>query len=136
MNKKKNKGERSAHMQEVSAGLQDVLGMTQWREAHPRATLREIEAAVDAQMNQLRAQLIQDLVHMGEGEGWNEAAPEDRPRCERCGTALVARGKQTRFLQTNGGEAIKLERRYATCPQCGQGIFPAFMSNWDWMERG
>jgi len=29
MNKKKNKGERSAQMQEVSAGLQDVLGMTQ-----------------------------------------------------------------------------------------------------------
>ncbi len=44
MNKKKNKGERSAQMQEVSAGLQDVLGMNQWREAHPKATLREIDA--------------------------------------------------------------------------------------------
>ncbi len=56
MNKKKNKGERSAQMQAVSAGLQDVLGMNQWRAAHPKATLREIEEAVDAQMNQLRAQ--------------------------------------------------------------------------------
>jgi ribosomal protein S27AE len=124
MNKKKNKGERSAHLQEVSAGLQDVLGMTQWREAHPKASLHEIEAAVDAQMNQLRAQLIQELVQMGEREEWNEASPADRPRCERCGTAVVARGKQTRFLQTNGGEAIKLERRDGTCPECGQGIFP------------
>jgi hypothetical protein len=34
MNKKKNKGERSAQMRAVSAGLQDVLGMTQWRAAH------------------------------------------------------------------------------------------------------
>jgi ribosomal protein S27AE len=124
MNKKKNKGTRSAQMQEVSAGLQDVLGMTQWREAHPQATLREIEEAVDAQMNQLRAQLIQELVHMGERGEWSEGPPESRPRCERCGTVLLSRGKQTRFLQTNGGEAIKLERRYGTCPHCGHGIFP------------
>src|SRR6266567_9109231 len=108
MNKKKNKGERSAQMQEVSAGLQDVLGMNQWREAHPKASLREIEEAVDAQMNQLRAQLIQELVQMGEAHEWSDAAPEARPRCERCGTTLVARGKQTRWLQTNGGEALKL----------------------------
>lgn len=111
-------------MQMVSAGLQDVLGMNQWRAAHPQATLREIEEAVDAQMNQLRAQLIQELVQMGEGGEWSEAPAEHRARCERCGTVLVARGKQTRFLQTNGGEAIKLERNYGTCPDCGQGIFP------------
>ena len=124
MNKKKNKGERSAQMQEVSAGLQDVLGMAQWRQAHPHATLREIEEAVDAQMNQLRAQLIQELVQLGEVGEWSEAPPEERPRCEHCGTVLLSRGKQTRYLQTNGGEAIKLERRYGTCPDCGQGIFP------------
>jgi ribosomal protein S27AE len=123
MNKKKNKGERSAQMRAVSAGLQDVLGMTQWRAAHPKATLREIEEAVDAQMNQLRAQLIQELVHMGEADEWSAGPTEGHPRCERCGTGLVARGKQTRFLQTNAGEAVKLERRYGTCPECGQGIF-------------
>jgi hypothetical protein len=111
-------------MQKVSAGLQDVLGMTQWRKAHPKATLREFEEVVDAQMNQLRAQLIQELVHMGEVGEWSEEPPEARPRCERCGTVLVSHGKQTRWLQTNGGEAVKLERRYGTCPQRGYGIFP------------
>lgn len=50
MNKKKNKRERSAQMQAVSAGLQDVLGMNQWRQDHPKATLREIEDAVDERM--------------------------------------------------------------------------------------
>lgn len=124
MNKKKNKGERSAHMQEVSAGLQDVLGMNQWRAAHPQATLREIEDAVDAQLTQLRARLIQELVQQGEAGEWSEAPPEARPRCERCGTVLVSRGQQTRWVQTNGGEALKLERRYGTCPDCGQGLFP------------
>src|SRR5437660_1729428 len=48
MKAKKNKRERSEQMKEVSAGLQDVLGMTQWRKEHPQATWAEIEAAVAA----------------------------------------------------------------------------------------
>ena len=52
MKAKKNKRERSEQMQQVSAGLRDVLGMTQWRKEHPKATWAEIEAAVDEQINQ------------------------------------------------------------------------------------
>jgi hypothetical protein len=55
----------------VSAGLRDVMGMTQWRKEHPKATWAEIEAAVDERMNQWRAQLIQDVVQIGETEDWN-----------------------------------------------------------------
>lgn len=68
MKARKNKRERSPQMQQVSAGLRDVLGMTAWRQEHPKATWAEIEAAVDEQINQLRAQLLQDLVQMGESE--------------------------------------------------------------------
>ena len=32
--------------------------------------------------------------------------------------------EQTRYLQTTGGEAVKLTRTYGTCPQCGVGFFP------------
>jgi ribosomal protein S27AE len=124
MNKKKNKAERSAQMQEVSAGLQEVLGMNQWHQEHPKATLREIEEAVDERMNQVRAQLIQEIAQMSAVEEWSQGPEEERPTCTRCGTVLVSRGKQTRWLQTNGGEALKLERSYGTCPDCGQGIFP------------
>ncbi len=124
MNKKKNKGERSAHMQEVSAGLQDVLGMNQWRREHPKATLREIEEAVDERLHQLRAQLVQEVAQMSEVGEWSQQPEEERPRCVHCGTVLLSRGKQTRWLQTTGGEAIKLERSYGTCPDCGQGLFP------------
>jgi ribosomal protein S27AE len=124
MNKKKNKAERSPQTRQVSEGARDLLGINHWRKEHPKATLREIEAAVDERMNQLRAQLIQEVVQMSEAGEWSEAPQEDRPRCERCGNVLLARGKQTRFLQTNGGEALKLERSYGTCPDCGQGIFP------------
>ncbi len=124
MKAKKNKRERSEQMQRVSAGLQDVLGMTQWRKEHPRATWAEIEAAVDAQINQLRAQLLQDLVLLGEDEDWSELPEEERPKCATCGTPLWARGEQTRYLQTTGGEAVKLTRTYGTCPSCGVGFFP------------
>jgi hypothetical protein len=124
MNKKKNKAERSAQMQEVSARLQDVLGMTQWRHEHPQATLREIEEAVDERMNRLRAQLIQEIAQMSAVEEGSQGPKETRPSCARRGTVLVCRGRQTRWLQTNGEEAVKLERKYATCPDCGRGIFP------------
>jgi len=124
MKARKNKRERSQEMQEVSAGLRDVLGMSQWRKEHPKATWAEIEAAVDEQINHLRAQLLQDLVQMGESEEWSERPEEERPRCAMCGKPLWARGKQSRYLQTTGGEAVKLTRTYGTCPGCGVGFFP------------
>jgi hypothetical protein len=124
MKAKKNKRERSPQMQQVSAGLRDVLGMTQWRKEHPKATWAEIEAAVDERINQLRAQLIQDVVQMGETEEWSQRPEEERPKCATCGKPLLARGEQTRFLQTMGGEAVKLTRTYGTCPACGVGFFP------------
>src|SRR5712692_7271533 len=105
MKAKKNKRERSEQIQQVSAGLQDVLGMTQWRKEHPKATWQEIEAAVDKQINQLRAQLIQDVVQMGETQAWSEIPEEERPRCATCGKPLWASGEQTRFLQTTRGRS-------------------------------
>ena len=124
MKAKKDKRRRSEQMQQVSAGLSDVLGMTQWRKEHPQATWAEIEAAVDEQINPLRAQLLEDLVGMRQGEDWSERSPEERPTCATCGRPLWARGEQTRYLQTTGGEAVKLRRTYGTCPTCGVGFFP------------
>jgi hypothetical protein len=129
MKAKKNTRQRSEQIQQVSAGLRDMLGISQWRKEHPRATWAEIEAAIDEQLKQVRAQLIQDVVQMEESENWSELAEEERPRCATCGKPLWARGKQTRWVQTTGGEAVKLTRMYGTCPQCAVGFFPAFMSN-------
>ena len=56
MKAKKNTRQRSEQMRQVSAGLRDVLGMTQWRKEHPKATWAEIEAVVDERINQVRAQ--------------------------------------------------------------------------------
>jgi hypothetical protein len=94
------------------------------RKEHPQATWVEIEAAVDEQINQLRAQLLQDVVQMGEIENWSQQPEEERPRCATCGKSLWASGEQTRFIQITGGEAVKLKRPYGTCPACGVGFFP------------
>ncbi len=90
MKAKKNKRERSAQMHQVSAGLRDVLGMTQWRKEHPKATWAEIEAAVDERINQVRAQLIQDVVRMGETEGWSQKPEVERLRCAILSQAAVS----------------------------------------------
>src|SRR2546421_4416893 len=65
-------GTQCPHASLVSAGLQDVLGMTQWRKDHPKATWQEIEAAVDERINQRRSQLIQDIVQMSDSEDWSQ----------------------------------------------------------------
>ena len=38
-----------------------IVGMKEWREQHPRATLAEIEVALDRLLGQARAQLLQDV---------------------------------------------------------------------------
>ncbi len=68
------RGAESPDASLVSAGLRDVLGMTPWRKEHPHATWAEIEAAVDEQMNQLRAQLIQEVVQIGGDRGMEPEA--------------------------------------------------------------
>lgn len=109
---------------EQTEGMMMLTGMKEWRHQHPRATFREIEEAVDERLATLRAGMLEDLLKMSSQADWSQEPDEQRPHCEQCGTLLVSRGKQKRQLQTSGGQQIELERSYATCPQCGQGIFP------------
>jgi ribosomal protein S27AE len=101
-----------------------LSGMTEWRQAHPRASLREIEEAVIAQMSRLTARLIQDLALHSTKAEWSSQPLEERPRCPHCGTALQARGKHSRHLQSAGGHDLDLLRSYGSCPACGAGLFP------------
>jgi ribosomal protein S27AE len=122
--RKKNKQEREGKWKEMSGGLMQVTGMNEWIAEHPHATLEETEKVLDERMSIVRAQMLEDAIsEMGRQESWKDAPKEKRPKCERCGAALIARGKRTRFLQTSGGEQVKIERSYTSCPDCGQGFF-------------
>lgn len=68
--------------------------------------------------------MVAELAGMSEQADWKDLPPDERPRCEQCGEPLVSRGMQTRWLNSNGGQAVKWERREGTCPQCGPGLFP------------
>jgi RNase P subunit RPR2 len=102
-------------------GEEATAAVAQWRMAHPKATLAEIEQAVDEQINRLRAQLIEQAAQVSTAAG-SEAS--QGLVCEHCGQALQARGRARRRWQTHGGQQVEVERTYVTCPQCGGGFFP------------
>src|SRR4051812_17728550 len=99
-------------------------GMADWRAAHPKATLSEIEEALDERLNRLRARMLADLALASAAADVRGSSQEERPRCERCGTMLHARGPSERTLLTQGGAEVRLDRSYAACPRCGGGSFP------------
>lgn len=99
-------------------------GMAEWRAAHPKATFREIEAALDERLDQVRARVLADLALASAATDVAGEDAEERPRCERCGAMVQARGASDRTLLTHGGAEVRLRRTYAACPQCGGGSFP------------
>lgn len=99
-------------------------GLVAWREGHPKATLSEIEAELDRQVNQLRARVLGDLALATAAADVGAARVEERPRCERCGAVLQGQGQEERGVVTQGGVEVRLERSYATCPRCGDRSFP------------
>lgn len=99
-----------------------ISGMTEWRQQHPKATLREIEVELDERMAQVRAKMLEDLAAASKVADWPEGAA---PRCPECGQPMAKGGAATRQLTTHGGKEIKLKRQYARCPACGAGFFPS-----------
>lgn len=91
-----------------------------WRQAHPRATWTEIEAAIDAQLGPLRAQLLGDTAMASEATDLSG----ERRVCPDCGARLQAAGARRRQLRGEQEIPIALERSYARCPACGTGFFP------------
>jgi len=97
-----------------------MSGMKEWRLQHPKATLSEIEDALDERLSRMRARMLEDLalasvaVNVSEGE----------VRCSECGTRLESRGRKTRKLKTHHDQQIRLRRAYGVCPDCGASFFP------------
>jgi hypothetical protein len=103
---------------------QVLAEMQAWREAHPQATLAEIEVESEARVVRLRARLVEDTAQASPRRDWTEQPAAERPACPDCGRPLQARGLDTRRLTLPGEQAVALTRRYATCSACGTGLFP------------
>jgi YgiT-type zinc finger domain-containing protein len=105
-------------------GEEVIIGMKEWRLQHPKATFREIEAALDERLARVRARMLQDAALASAAAEMTTSKGEDRPRCPKCGHTLESRGSVTRQLTTNYNQTIELKRSYAVCPACGTGLFP------------
>ena len=101
-----------------------LSGIKEWRQAHPRATLAEMEQALDERLSAMRARLLEDLALASRAAEVAAASAEERPRCPRCGGVLQARGRGERTVITQGDRPIRLRRSYAVCTACGGGLFP------------
>jgi DNA-directed RNA polymerase subunit RPC12/RpoP len=77
-----------------------VEGVAQWREEHPRGTMREIEEEIDKRLSVLRAQMISDTANASKRAKWETA---QGVQCPDCGTKLVKKGKKKRILLTRDG---------------------------------
>ncbi len=111
-------------MEEGWQGLatEALSGMSEWRQAHPRATLADIEAETDRRLAALRARMIEDAAQASQA---TDLGPESaRPLCPQCKCAMVKNGKRRRCLTTRHEQTVTLERQYLVCPQCGAGFFP------------
>ena len=113
-----------AEMSKRWRGLSEeiISGMSEWRQGHPEATFREIEAEVDKRLAVLRARMLSDTAIRSAKTEWEAGSRE--ALCPTCRARLEQKGKKKRKLQTRGGQEVELEREYGVCPKCGQGIFP------------
>jgi YgiT-type zinc finger domain-containing protein len=107
-----------------AASKELLTGMKTWRQAHPHATLVEIEAELDRRMRALRGEMLEDLAQASQLADLRGVAEAERPVCPQCGARLGPRGQETRTLRTDGDHKITLERSYAVCPHCQTGFFP------------
>lgn len=105
-------------MEEVTGGVKE------WRLQHPRATLAEIERAVDERLAKARARMVADAAQTSATADLTQLPEAERPRCAQCGVRLQVHGQETRHLCTTYDQDVVLRRSYAVCPACGQGVFP------------
>ena len=99
------------------AVAQEVAG---WRRGHPRATLTEIELAVEAAVSRLQGRLVEDLAN-----GAGAASAGERPNCTECGRPMVRRGRHKReVLLARRATPLPLAREDWGCSSRGTGLFP------------
>ena len=115
------------HMRRGWAEFDDMVNETliRWRAEHPRATLAEIEQAIEEGIRQLRGRYLDDLAAASPTADLATMSVAERPACTKCGGTLQARGKRTRAVVSPGRSGpLRVRRSYAVCKACGNGFFP------------
>ena len=101
-----------------------ITGIKEWRLAHPKATFKEIETALDERLAKVRARMLADVALASRAADLRGRSGEDSTPCPQCGHPLEHQGEEKRSLTTHYNQSIELSRSYALCPICGTRVFP------------
>jgi hypothetical protein len=101
-----------------------IVGIKEWRIQHPKATLQEIEVALDQRLAEFRACVLQDVALASRAAALRQASVQERPVGPTGGGPVAPRGPRERHLTTHQGHPLTLERSDAVCPTCQVGFFP------------
>lgn len=107
-----------------------LTGMKEWRIAHPKATLREIEQAVEERVNRLKARVLQDAALA--------SAASDARAGHRAAAARVSRVWDTAASAGHTHAEASCHRRAGhhprthiwNLPDLWGRAFPPSMRNW------
>jgi hypothetical protein len=110
------KTEQPPNLEELSNDLAEK--MEAWSQANPKATLTEIEVAVDKELAKLRRTIVESIAQT------RGAVEQISHECPQCGRRMVKNGKKKRKLQAKEGQRIELERQQLRCLNCGMTLFP------------
>ena len=58
-----------------------MTGMHEWRQQHPKATLREMENELDARWAKVRARMLQDMALQRVATAWKQTPVAAHPTC-------------------------------------------------------
>lgn len=107
--------------QEATAVLS---GFKAWRVQHPKATLSELEEALDERWAVARARLLADAALASATADLRARPVAERPRCPQCGAVMAIQGPEARHLTTTHEQPLTLRRHYAVCAACDEAVFP------------
>jgi hypothetical protein len=65
-----------------------LTDIKEWRKAHPKATLIEIEDEVHRRMMQLEAKIIEKAAESSPSREWGKRLNDPVPVCPKCGVGL------------------------------------------------
>lgn len=103
--------------------------MAAWRASHPKATLAEIETALDSCMYRARAQMLTDIAQASPLADLATLPTEQRPLCPDCGRPLQARGAKTRQGANRGRVRSGPHPLRSRLPCLPSRAFPPWMTN-------
>jgi len=116
----------NVEVERVVQGLAEEVmqEVKEWRLQNPKATFREIEAALDGSWARARARLLQEIALASEAREMSSDPEGVGYQCPQCHHLLESRGQRSRELITHYNQRINLRRSYGVCPACGTGLFP------------